>query len=424
MKDQELKFKKFIQDNQILIVDKNNFTRKRLVELLVSLGAKDLNIHSVNSFQEAISVIESHSIKLILSDYSIVGGSGFELFKVINEKYPMNKDIVNILVTSNISQAAVTEAAEKEVDAFIIKPFTQSIFTECLMAGILSRIAPGDYLEQIEMAKTLMEKANYDKAIEILNEAAFLHPRPALAFFYIGQAEYLKASLQNAHDAYKQGINYNNIHFKCLMGLYEAFLKEGKLELAYDVIKKLVNFFPANSQRMTEIIRLAIQTENFRDMQKFYKIFSALDQKTPELINFIGAGLYISGKHHLIRGQIDEAVKVFDQVAMTCMEQPKFIRAAIVALIKYEQVQKAEKYLDWFEGEGKSSTDYKVSEFLINYKRGKKEQELIHQGLELYDQNVREGLYLEALVDLLQRDGHHEDKLQALRRDLEQISIT
>lgn len=423
MKEQELKFKKFLQDNEILIVDKNNFTRKRLAELLLSLGAKESNIHSVNSLHEALTIIQTRSIRLILSDYVIVGGSGFELFKAMNEEYPHSREIVNVLVTSNISQTAVTEAAEKEVDAFIIKPFTQSIFTECLMAGILSKIAPGDYLEQIEMAKNSIEKGNYDQAIEILNEAAFLHPRPALAFFYIGQAEYLKSSLQNAHDAYQQGINYNNVHFKCLMGLYEAFLKEGKLEQAYDVIKKLVNFFPANSQRMTEIIRLAIQTENFRDMQTFYRIFTALDNKSPELINFIGAGLYVSGKHHLIRGQIDEAVKVFDQVAMTCMDQPKFIRAAIVALIKYEQVQKAEKYLDWFEGEGKSSNDFKVSQFLINYKRGEKEQELIHQGLELYDQNVREGLYLEALADLLQRNGHYEDKLAILRRDLEQINI-
>jgi len=422
LKDKELSFKQFLADNHILIVDTNALSRKRIADVLISLGANLSQIYSVNSISEALNIMETWPIKLILSDYTVVGGSGFDLFKSLRTKYPKEKDICTLLVTSNISQTAVTEAAEHEVDAFIIKPFTTPVFTECLMAAVLSKISPDEYMEQIDIAKKAIESGNYDEAISILNEAAFLHPRPALAFFYIGQAEYLKSSIQNSSAAYKQGISYNNIHFKCLMGLYEAFLKEGKLEEAYEVIKKLINFFPANSQRMTEIIRLAIRTENFRDMQAFYKIFNVLDHKTPELINFLGAGLYVSGKHHLIRGQIDEAIKVFDQVAMTCGDQPKFIRASIVALIKYEQVQKAEKYLEWFAEDRKSSTDFRISHFLVNYKKGAKVSELVEEGLKLYEQNVREELYLEALVDLLQQDGRYQDKLKLLQRDLQQIT--
>src|SRR5690606_9220694 len=111
------------------------------------------------------------------------GGSGFDLFKFIRDKYPLRKDLCLILVTSNITQAAVAKAAEEDVDSFIIKPYTIQGIKENLVATIINKIAPSPYVIKVEEGKELLKNKNYTDAIDVLKEALKLHPKPSLALF-------------------------------------------------------------------------------------------------------------------------------------------------------------------------------------------------------------------------------------------------
>jgi response regulator of citrate/malate metabolism len=90
-------------------------------------------IHTAGSLGEAETIVKEKNIGIVLSDYFIAGGSGFDLFKIIREKLPKNKELCLILVTANISQTAVAKAAEEDVDSFIIKPYTIQSIQESLI---------------------------------------------------------------------------------------------------------------------------------------------------------------------------------------------------------------------------------------------------------------------------------------------------
>ena len=122
-------FKEFLAKNKILIADKSSASRRRLVKTLVDLGANRQSIHSIAHYSEAIDIIDNEKPALILSDYTLNGGSGFDLFKHYKEAHPQVKNATLVLVTSNISQSSVAKAAEGDVDSFIIKPYTCLLYT-------------------------------------------------------------------------------------------------------------------------------------------------------------------------------------------------------------------------------------------------------------------------------------------------------
>lgn len=420
--DKKAIFKDFLDKNETLIVDKNGGSRNRLLKIMVDLGCKRNMIHTASSISEVNDLIKDKKIGIVLSDYFIGGGSGFELFKMMRDRDPKNKQLCLILVTSNISQTAVAKAAEEDVDSFIIKPYTIQSIQENLIATITAKIQPSDYIQKIEEGKTFLLSGYFDKAIEALKVATTLHPRPALALFYMGQAEYLKDFVTNAQGNYKKGLSFNNIHYKCLVGLYEVFMREGQLYEAYDVVKKVAKYFPANPDRLTQIVRLAIQTKNYTDMQLFYEIFTTLEERNSSLVNYIGAGMYIAGKHCLLEKDETAALQYFDNIAVSCSEFSKFVRAMITLLIEHEKPAEAEKYLSRFAADDKNSEDFLVSDYLVDtYVLRDNPPMVVKKGLELYNKNVRDFNCMQALIKAMEISGTKVEKIVEFKNEMAKL---
>ena len=188
--EKEKLFKDFLESNEILITDKSSASRRRLLKTLVDMGAKRNQIRSIAHYSEALDVIETKKPKLILSDYALNGGSGFDLFKEYREKYPEEKKSVLILVTSNISQSAVAKAAEEDVDSFIIKPYTVQSLEKSLIATVIAKLYPSKYVQTIEKGKEALFEGKYEAALGIFAEAIPLNKKPSLALFYHGQTKF------------------------------------------------------------------------------------------------------------------------------------------------------------------------------------------------------------------------------------------
>jgi CheY-like chemotaxis protein len=416
--DKKAVFKKFLEEYEVLIVDKNPSSRNRLLKTIFELGGNKEKTHTTGHLSEAQQIINTKKIGVVLSDYFISGGSGFDLFNMIRNKNPDNKDLCLVLVTSNISQTAVAKAAEEDVDSFIIKPYTIQSIQENLISTIYQKIRPSEYMKRVEAGKELIAQGNYSEAISLLRTAIELHSKPALALFYIGQAEYLENHVNQATDSYNKGLEFVNIHYKCLVGLYEIFLRDGKYNDAYEVVRKLAKYFPANPDRLSQIVRLAIRTENFEDMQMYYEIYTTLDERPQVLTNYIGAGMYVAGKHHLLQKDPEKALSLFDNIAVSCSEFTKFTKAIISILVEHDLATDAEKYLSRFPPGAKEGEDFQICEFLITSKSTQDNGQIIKMGLDLYNRQVRDFACMQALVTAMEKGGYKEEKLMPFKNEL------
>lgn len=411
-------FKQFLETNEVLIVDKNPSSRNRLLKTVFELGAQRHMIHTCGNLMEAEYFISTRQIGVVLSDYYIGGGSGFDLFKIVRAKYPEKKDLCLILVTANISQTAVAKAAEEDVDSFIIKPYTIQSIQENLTSTIMQKVQPSEYLKKVDEAKTLLSAGKFDEAIAILKTASHLHSKPSLALFYIGQAEYIKNHYKEATNSYNEGLNFNSIHYKCLVGLYEIFLKEEKFNEAYIIVKKIAKYFPANPDRLSQIVRLAIRTGNFQDMQMFYEIYTSLDERSQALTNYLGAGMFIAGKYNLLNNSPETALKYFDNIAVSCSEFTKFLRAIIDLLIQHRMPEEAEKYLSRFPSEAREHEDFLVGQYLVESQTSLDSGLIIKVGLDLYNKKIRDYSCMKTLIEAMARSGYGEEKLAPYKAEL------
>jgi tetratricopeptide (TPR) repeat protein len=354
----------------------------------------------VGSLQEAQQVIDEHKPMLVLSDFTLKGGSGFDLFSHARKHSPELKEATLILITANISQSAVAKAAEEDVDSFIIKPYTVQSLEKSLITAVIMKLYPSKYIQTIEKGKEQLFSQNYEEALVIFEEAIKMNPKPSLAHFYHGQAKYLMQLNDEAEGAYKKGLTLNNIHYKCQIGLYELLKKEDRHKDAYKVVKNIAKYFPANPDRLAEVVRLCMVTENYADMIDYYNIFLELEERTDDIVNYICSGMYIYGKYSMLQKQFEQARDVFDKVGVSSAGKTKFLRAMIIVLVENEFESDAQKLVSRFPAESRDSEDYLVASFIAEYKTSNN-HENIQKGLEVYNSGIRDYLCMKILIDAM-----------------------
>jgi CheY-like chemotaxis protein len=400
-------FKEFLKTNQVLIIDKSSASRRRLTKTIVDMGGKRNLVHSVAHFQEAVDIINEHKPQLVLSDFDLKGGSGFDLFKEYRDTLPDEKKATLILITSNISQSAVAKAAEEDVDSFIIKPYTVKSLEKSLVKAVIAKLHPSNYIKKIDEGKELLVNKEFEKALEVFKEAVQLHKKPSLALFYEGQAKYFLEMKESAQSDYKEGLSFNSIHYKCQIGLYELLMSEKRHLEAYEVVKNIAKYFPANPDRLQEVIRLAMITENYADMDQYYEIFVNLDHRTDSVVNYVCSGLYILGKFYFQNALEKKGRDIFEKVGVSCAGRSKFLRAMINELVKYRFHDDAQRLLSRFPAGENESEDYLVSEYLAQSAEAG-EANNIQNGLGLINKGIKDYQCFKIMINAMRAEGYSD----------------
>lgn len=273
-------FKAFVRDKLILVADTSQWSLDYVSKLLHSMGVQYENLILVSDFGLAEKEIIKRKPHVIISDYDLNKKCGLDLIQIQNKYVEPTKINIFILVTGNTSQVTVARAAEEEVDAYILKPFSSSALRNTILHAAETKTEPGKYLRMIDEGKTHLTEGRVDQAIVTLEGAKALDRTPALACYYLGQAEMARKEFVKAETRYMEGLQVNKIHYKCMIGLYESLMEQKKYADAYTVVKRLSRYFPANPQRLTMVLKLAVLTQSYEDVERYYQLFTKLDQET------------------------------------------------------------------------------------------------------------------------------------------------
>ncbi len=357
-------FEDYLSKSRVFVVDSSAVSRTRLIRNLKELGAKPDMISSISNYDEAVDRMQSEKPRIVLSDYKLRNGSGFDLLRTYREQHAKDShDHIFLLITSNSSQSLVAQAAEEDVDSFILKPYTIDSLQKTLITTAIDKLYPSPYVKTIEEGKELLFEGKAKEAQEVFAKAKELNPKPSLACFYYGQAEFMLKSMDQAEGSYKEGLKYNKIHYKCLVSLFDLFCDIEKWDDAYDIVKTIAQYFPANPERLASVLRLAIRTKNYGDIEGYYNIFVTLEARTRDLLIYVCAALVICARHLFQSGSTDKALEIIEKVGVSG-GSAKFLRIAIENLVEFGHDEEAEKFLSRFDQEDQASDDYIMASFL------------------------------------------------------------
>ncbi|MBI2605779.1 MAG: response regulator [Deltaproteobacteria bacterium] len=358
---------KYLENRKVLIADPSSSSRSSLFNIFRDIGVKPSQLILVNSFNLAASTISSEKPHVVLVEYDLGKRCGIELFQTLRSERPKEtKELLFIVVTGNNSQSAVARSAEEDIDAFILKPFTPENVRKIILKTAIMKIKPPQYLETIENGKTALEAGKFDEAEKLFLEATNLDAAPSLAYYYLGQIRFIRKVTEEAKGKYAKGLEFNRIHYKCMVGLYELFMNMQQLANAYEVVKRISQYFPANPKRLAEVLRLAIANAKYEDIEKYYAIFTNIDDRDEMLIKYVCAALVVCGKHYLGTGLNKiRAMQLFQKAAATGTGRGNVIKEIVTTLVDYNLIKEAKGFVERYPADLQGTNDYQMLKFML-----------------------------------------------------------
>jgi two-component system chemotaxis response regulator CheY len=120
-------------DLNVLIVDDSAAIRKILVRVLGQTDLPITRIHEASDGQEALNIVASSDVSLILSDINMPNIDGLELLSKLRTT-PKWKQLSVIMITTEGSQAKVLQAVQLGARGYVRKPFTAEQIKEKVLA--------------------------------------------------------------------------------------------------------------------------------------------------------------------------------------------------------------------------------------------------------------------------------------------------
>ena len=361
----EIIFEKYILGKVILIADAAASSRSALFSVFQRLGAKSSQLILVNSFAQALEQIPQIKPLIIVAEYDLGNRCGLDLLQTQREQRPNDsKECLFLLATGNMTQTAVARAVEEDIDAYVLKPFVPQNVCKSVLQAAARKLRPPAYVQEIEQGKLALNSSKLDEAEHCFARATLLDPTPALAHFYLGHTDNARKNTDNAKQDFLKGLEFNKIHYRCLIGLYDAFRSQNEHAEAYGVVRKIAHFFPANPKRLEEVVRLAIITGNYADLDEYYKLFITLDERNQSLIRHVCSALVVCGMHFLSQGDLAKATALFEKAAISGVGQTRILLQIVASLAEYKHSVAATKFMGRFRPETCTSDDFLLARFL------------------------------------------------------------
>jgi hypothetical protein len=127
---------------RVLVAEDNAINQKLIVKMLERLGLSQIRL--ANDGVQAVAVVETGSVDLVLMDMQMPNMSGVEATQAIRQQdLPVQPDIVAL--TANAFEEDRQACMQAGMDDFLTKPLKLD-----LLAGVLCHAARGDYANQRE----------------------------------------------------------------------------------------------------------------------------------------------------------------------------------------------------------------------------------------------------------------------------------
>ena len=166
-----------------------------------------------DSGTKALEALSQKLVDLVLCDWNMPGLKGIDVLKYVRSREE-TRDLPFIMVTAEMSEATVAEAAESEVDDYMVKPFS--------LAELNTRIQ--------RIIKVQEEISSID-----------LHLKQGVAYVATGQ-------FKQASSEFKKAQLLNPKSPRILLEIGRLYMKQGLDGRALDYFERSVHFSPSFSK--------------------------------------------------------------------------------------------------------------------------------------------------------------------------------
>lgn len=340
-----------IQKMTVLVVD-DMISMCRSIQAMMRVIGYGRNFFLAHNGKEALDILKKEPIDLILLDYNMPGMSGAEALNHIREDRDL-RDLPVLMVTAHAYGDYVAEAAESEIDAYLLKPLTVKVLQEKISLVVEKANNPPPMVDHLKKAMGFEDDGDIDAAVEEVKLAMEADPHSSRPIRELGYYCFKKNDLKEAEMWLLKAAEMNYLDVFAFHYLGELYLKVNNIEKAQHYFEKAMRISPRHLSRginfgktlvQRKMITRAIQV--FDEALKLSKSIIELKEEIADFCTEEGAGEY--------------AVKLLESIIKERPNRTDLFFKLGRALENSGNIKKAVSYLVKAAGMDKKNVEIKI----------------------------------------------------------------
>ncbi|MDY0360062.1 MAG: response regulator [Desulforegulaceae bacterium] len=244
----------------------------------------------------ALKAMKQKDFDLAIMDWNMPKMKGIEVLEHIRNDKKF-RDMPVIMITAESNKEIVAEAAESDIDAYILKPLTVKSL-ENKVKGVIDKYNnPPEFMLLLKEARELLEKGEIDLAIEAAKKAIVAEPKSSRPIRVLGALFYEKNDILNAEKCFLRAAKMNRLDVFAYHHLGEIYLKKNDLEKAGKFFEKAMKISPRHYQRAFNFAKILLANNNLTKAKPlFNKVFELAEEPLAQKEEV--AFLYLKNKHY------------------------------------------------------------------------------------------------------------------------------
>ena len=340
-----------IVEMTVLIVDDmpNMITTIRSIMKVLGFGKRFI---AASNGEEAWQILKKKPVDLAILDYNMPLMTGAGLLSRIREDKDL-RDLPVVMVTAYAHKEFVAEAAESEIDAYVLKPVTVKVLGDRVLRVIEKANKPPPMVHHLQRARKFEDDGDIDAAIDETRLALDANPKSSRPLRELGYYYFKKNELKEAEKWLLKAAQMNKLDVFAFHYLGELYLKRDEMEEASQYFDKAMTISPRHVARGIRFGKILLQRQKTEKAVQVFEKAIKLSENDFELREEI-ANFCIE------EGAKGYAAKLLESILRADPKRKDLFIKLGVALEEIGKYSKALSYLTKAEKEDRDNLDVKV----------------------------------------------------------------
>lgn len=288
----------------VLIVDDHDLIRKSIVKILSKM--KFTNFVECAGGGEAIKALATEVFDLVICDLYLGSIDGFTVIQAVRQR-ETNSDIPILVITGEGNKDEIVRAADQGVDDYILKPFQALEFEKKIQNALNKYYSPTPLLSHVRSAEKFLMEGDFVEAKKSILLALNEDPTSARASHLASIIQLKGGQSQAAIENLKSGIQDHPSFLKNYRTLADAYLAEGKISDAIQIMKSELALNPKQPLRQVQLAKLLGKSGDHIGAIEHYRV-ALLDS------NKLKPALFGMGKAYAESDNLEKAIYYFKRM--------------------------------------------------------------------------------------------------------------
>ena len=316
----------------VLVVDDMFNVRTLLKNMLRQLGFT--TFREAQDGYQALEVLSKEVVDLVLCDWNMPKMKGIDVLKCLR-KHPDLKHLPFIMVTGEMNQEIVAEAAETEVDDYLLKPFTLEQLSNKIKSLLASRLEVSQIDNILERGRSFIITSQFDKARIEFRAALALNPKSPRTLYEIGKLYEQQGNDVQARKYYHRAVEMSPTFLKAVEALAVLYHQLGDQENHMKFLREAVAISPRNLERRLMYAESLVESGDKEQAKKIFgRILEEASSQFAEIAQRVAQSLMAIGAYHEAEKALAKAldadpsnIHLYNDLGMAYRQQKKYREA-------------------------------------------------------------------------------------------------